>query len=168
MINFRLIVVILTGSFLLFSCKSKDKGIPDYLNPEKNVEIRVEDLLSRMTLREKVGQMVQYLPPQWMSETFARRGLNTDQVQREFYTPVHEIEEKVRLGEIGSFLNIRGPEEANKLQKLAEESRLKIPLLSAVDAIHGHAYFNDGATIFPTSIGLSCSWDTGLAYRIAK
>ena len=168
MTNIRQIIIPVFGFFLLFSCTSKENRVPDYLNPEKNLELRVEDLLSRMTLREKVGQMVQYLPPQWMSETFARRELNTDQVQREFYAPVAEIEEKVRLGEIGSFLNIRGPEEANKLQKLAEESRLKIPLLSAVDAIHGHAYFNDGATVFPTSIGLSCSWDTELAYRIAK
>jgi beta-glucosidase len=165
---FKNIVIVAIGVFLVYSCKPKETGIPVYLNPVNPVEKRVEDLLSKMTLREKIGQMNQYAGPDRVTEWFQRRGLNTGDNQREVYTPVKEIKEKTRLGEIGSFLFVSGAKEANELQRIAENSRLKIPLLIAIDAIHGHAMFPQGATVFPTNIGLSCSWDTELAGRIAS
>ncbi len=142
-------------------------GAQNYLDPRVPVEQRVEDLLSRMTLHEKVGQMNQYVGPERVNEWFERRGLNTGDNQSEFYATIEEIKNRVRRGEIGSFLFVSGPQEANLLQGLADQTRLKIPLLIAIDAIHGHAMFPSGGTAFPTSVGLSCSWDIELAGRIA-
>lgn len=153
---------------LVISCNRSTESVPDYLNSEISVERRVEDLLGRMTLKEKVGQMNQYVGPDRVQEWFDRRGLNTGDNQSDFYTTIDSIKLRVSAGEIGSFLFASGPREANELQRLAEESRLKIPLLIAIDAIHGHAMFPEGGTVFPTNIGLSCSWDTNLAGKIAR
>lgn len=168
--NFPLLksILILVTICLTWSCKNTRELTPAYLNPDNPTEKRVDDLLSRMTLEEKVGQMNQYAGPERVQEWFDRRGLNTGDNQSEVYTPIAGIEEMVRTGEIGSFLFVSGAEESNRLQKLAKESRLKIPLFIAIDAIHGHAMLPSGATVYPTNIGLSCSWDTILASRIAR
>jgi beta-glucosidase len=73
----------------------------------------------------------------------------------------------VRKGEIGSFLHVKNVKEANALPKLAMESRLKIPLLIGIDAIHGHAHIL-GATVYPTQLSLSSTWDDDLLYEVAK
>lgn len=105
-----------------------------YKDPSRSIEERVEDLLDRMTLEEKVGQMVQGRAnpdgETWLKEQHA-----------------------------GSLLHTVHPKQCEALQTMAMESRLGIPLLLAIDAIHGHA-FHKGATIFPTQLTLSCSWDT--------
>lgn len=111
-----------------------------YKDPQRPVEERVEDLLSRMTLEEKVGQMCQL---------DGRK----------------EPERWVREKQIGSLLHVMG-EVTNELQKLAEQSRLSIPILFGIDAIHGHAFCPSG-TVFPTPLGLSCSWNPELIEKIA-
>ncbi|MFB0519785.1 MAG: beta-glucosidase BglX [Acidobacteriota bacterium] len=91
---------------------------------------KVEELLSMMTLEEKVGQLTQY------------SGFSSSRA------------ELVRQGKIGSFLNIIGAEDTNKIQKIAvEESRLGIPLIFGLDVIHGYR------TIFPIPLAQACSWD---------
>lgn len=98
---------------------------------EQDVNKRVEDLLSKMTLEEKIGQMNQ----------LNFNDLNAD------------IKYRVKRGDIGSFLNILKPEEVNALQKVAmEESRLGIPLIVARDVIHGFK------TIFPIPLGQAASF----------
>jgi beta-glucosidase len=72
----------------------------------------------------------------------------------------------VREGKIGSFLHVKDVTEANELQRLALQSRLKVPLIIGIDAIHGHAHIY-GATVYPTELALASSWDTALARRIA-
>jgi len=93
----------------------------------------VEDLLAKMTLEEKVGQMSQI-------------ALNTpDKALRD---------ERILKGEVGSFLFITDPKEINRLQHLAmEKSRLHIPLIFGYDVIHGFR------TIYPVPIALAASWD---------
>ena len=112
-----------------------------YEDPRRPIEERVEDLLGRMTLEEKVGQMCQ-LDGRWEPERWWR--------------------EK----HVGSFLHVMG-ETTGDLQKLAADSRLGIPLLFGIDAIHGHA-FCPGATVFPTPLGLSCSWNPELIEEIGR
>ncbi|HEV8158985.1 MAG TPA: glycoside hydrolase family 3 N-terminal domain-containing protein, partial [Pyrinomonadaceae bacterium] len=99
------------------------------------IEKKVNELLARMTLAEKLGQLQQL-----------------DGEANGKYRPEHL--ELARNGLLGSTLNVRGAEQSNELQKIAvEQSRLKIPMLFAFDVIHGYR------TMFPIPLGESASWD---------
>lgn len=113
-----------------------------YRNPRLSIEERITDLLGRMTLEEKVGQMCQ-LP-----------------VFSDLRTAV------VEQG-LGSIL-CGVDEDVDRLQHLAvEETRLGIPLLVGIDAIHGHSMAYN-ATIFPTQLAMSCAWDEALCEAVAR
>ena len=99
------------------------------------IENKVEALLQKMTIEEKLGQMNQLSP--WDFEELAAR---------------------VRKGEVGSILNVVNPEEINKIQKIAvEESRLGIPILVSRDVIHGYK------TIFPIPLGQAATFNPQIA-----
>ncbi len=115
--------------------------VPLYKDPSQPAVRRAEDLLSRMTLAEKVGQMLQ---------------LN-GQVD-----PVRTIQEK----QPGSLLHILNERLAEAMDAAAA-TRLGIPLLIGEDGIHGHS-FHPGATIFPTQLALACSWSTELVEQVAR
>jgi beta-glucosidase len=116
---------------------------PDYL-PREPVA-RVEQLLSQMSLAEKVGQMTQV--------SIMAAELETDKAR---------LLERVRLGRVGSFLNAADRELRNELQRAAVEgSRLGIPLLFGRDVIHGFR------TIFPIPLAQAASFDPGLARAAA-
>ncbi|MBI3176180.1 MAG: glycoside hydrolase family 3 C-terminal domain-containing protein [Chloroflexi bacterium] len=117
------------------------KPIPAYRNPSLSVEERVSDLLGRMTLEEKVGQLIM-----WDARPDDLSFINTRQP--------------------GSILHIWG-EKARKAMQLAAQNRLGIPLLIGEDAIHGHSFWK-GATIFPTQLALACSWNPALLERVAR
>ncbi|GIV94246.1 glycoside hydrolase family 3 N-terminal domain-containing protein [Chloroflexus aurantiacus] len=104
---------------------------------------RADDLLAKMTLEEKAGQISQY---------FYFRG----------WTAQNElVEAQVRAGRVGSLLFVADPRETNRLQRIAvEESRLGIPLLFGFDVIHGLR------TIFPVPLGMAASWDPQLYERV--
>ena len=107
---------------------------------EKEAFKFADKLVKKMTLREKFGQLEQFI---------TRKGVVTgpEGVKR-------DIESAVRKGEVGSFLSIRNREEALRLQKMAvEESRLGIPLIFGFDIIHGCKI------IFPENLAMSCSWN---------
>ena len=109
---------------------------------DKNTEIenKVETLLHKMTLKEKLGQMNQLSP--WDFEDLAKR---------------------VRKGEVGSILNVVNPEEVNKIQKIAvEESRLGIPLIVSRDVIHGYK------TIFPIPLGQAATFNPEIVKEGAR
>jgi beta-glucosidase len=100
---------------------------------DPNISKKVEDLLSKMTLEEKVGQLVQCSG--WEDRYM----------------------DELKNGKIGSFLNITGAEDTNRIQKIAvENTRLHIPLLFGIDAVHGYR------TIFPIPLAEACSWDPEL------
>ncbi|HEY5774574.1 MAG TPA: beta-glucosidase BglX [Xanthomonadales bacterium] len=107
--------------------------------PPASLEARVDELLSRMTVAEKIGQMSQ---------------VNWDSA---------DLHQAVRDGRVGSVLNQVDVGEINDLQKLAtEESRLGIPLLIARDVIHGFK------TIFPIPLGQAASWNPGILAEGAR
>jgi len=112
-----------------------------YLDPQSPVGARVEDLLGRMTLPEKVGQMLQLDARQDLVDVVA-----------------------TRLA--GSVVHA-SPSRMVEAIELARRTRLGIPLLTADDCIHGHSFW-PGATIFPTQLGMACSWDPGLLRRVAR
>ena len=112
-----------------------------------DIERRVEALLKQMSQAEKVGQLNQY---SYGTPTGPATGRSA-------------VEDSIRRGEVGSFLNVTDPALSNRLQRLAmEESRLKIPLIFGLDVIHGYR------TIFPVPLALSSTWDAGLVERVSR
>ncbi|MBQ3881703.1 MAG: glycosyl hydrolase, partial [Bacteroidales bacterium] len=100
--------------------------------PKDETEKKIDELLSKMTLHEKVGQMNQLSGGAWLTESAAK-------------------------GEVGSILNCVDPAEINAVQRAAvEESRLGIPILVSRDVIHGFR------TMFPLPIGLAATFDPAL------
>ena len=146
-------------------------GIPVYKNASAPVGRRVDDLLGRMTLEEKVGQMNQFVGLEHIRRNEA--SLSEDDLRNNtanaFYPGFNadSVAEWTKEGLVGSFLHVLTVEEANYLQSLAMQSRLQIPVIFGIDAVHGNANAPDN-TVYPTNIGLACSFDTGLAYRIAR
>ena len=150
---------------------SAKKEQPLYKNPKASVAQRVDDLLARMTLEEKVGQMNQLVGIEHFkqySTSMSAEELATNTANA-FYpgVTVHDMETWTRRGLVSSFLHVLTLEEANHLQRLNMQSRLQIPLLIGIDAIHGNAKCK-GNTVYPTNIGLASSFDVDLAYKIAR
>ena len=147
------------------------KEQPIYKNPKASIEQRVNDLLSRMTLEEKVGQMnqlvgIEHFKQNSASMTAEELATNTASA---FYpgVTVKDMEDWTQRGLVSSFLHVLTMEEANYLQKLSMQSRLQIPLLIGIDAIHGNAKCKSN-TVYPTNIGLASSFDVEIAYKIAR
>lgn len=138
---------------------------PPYLNPKLSIEERIEDLMSRMTLEQKVYQMCQYVGLEHMKN--AESELSPEELEKNdalgFYPGLRtsDIARLTTEGKIGSFLHVVTPEEANKLQKLAQQSPLKIPLLIGIDAIHGNGLVS-GSTIYPSPISQAATFDDAL------
>ncbi len=132
-----------------------DDERPPYRQPELSVEERVTDLLERMTLEEKAGQVV----GTWCGHLGEEPTDLADvkRVIRDYHVGV-----AAPFG-WGGALNEQLDEvvdAVNELQQYAiEETRLGIPLLLNVDAVHGNAYVA-GSTVFPNALGAAATWDT--------
>src|ERR671929_1233764 len=114
---------------------------------DPRVEQRVNSLLQRMTLEEKIGQLVQY---SYGTPT----GPGTGRA---------DYKEMVARGQIGSLLNATGARETNEFQRIAmERSRLKIPLIFGLDVIHGYR------TIFPVPLALAATWNPQIVERASR
>ncbi|MGN8026618.1 glycoside hydrolase family 3 N-terminal domain-containing protein [Microbacterium sp. 22242] len=114
---------------------------PPYQDPSLSTAARVADLLGRMSVEEKAGQMLQL---------DARDDLRDHVLRRH----------------VGSILHT-SPERILEANRLTAETRLRIPLLVAEDCIHGHSFW-PGATVYPTQLGMAASWDAGLLERVAR
>ena len=132
----------------------------DYKDPTAPIEKRVESLLSQMTLEEKVGQMNQFCGVVHVSNMDKKAQADNQDAQG-YYPGINAdtLRKWTKEGRIGSYLHVLTPEEAVELQELAMQSRLGIPLIFGIDAIHGNCLAPDN-TAYPTSIGLACSFDT--------
>lgn len=118
------------------------KNIPDYKDRNKPVEVRVHDLLRRMTLEEKIAEL--NLVPYYASSDSAVRA-------------------QIRQGKIGALLKANGAALNRSLQEEAVgNSRLGIPLIFHEDVIHGYR------TLSPIPLAESCSWDTVMVRRSAE
>jgi hypothetical protein len=128
------------GIVLALGSLSADE-LPLYRDPIRSIAERTEDLLARMTLAEKIGQLTQGVVRPGGSEMTASI-------------------EAIRSGRVGSYilgLGLDDPTARNKLQEVAiKESRLGIPLIFGFDTIHGLR------TVFPIPLAVSCAWDPGL------
>ena len=141
------------------------QALEPYKNSDLSDEARVDDLLSRMTLIEKVGQMSQFVGPEHIARSEKNMTIEEMQAGDTFgiYPNLHssQIPDVIKKGRVGSFLHVKNPEEANFLQKYALQSRLGIPLLIGIDAIHGNGLVK-GATIYPSPITMASSWNLDL------
>src|ERR1700675_2884486 len=110
-------------------------------------EQKIDALLHKMTLEEKVGQLVQYSAGQPTGPGTGRT----------------DYDDMVQKGQVGALFNITTAREANAFQHVAiEKSRLRIPLIFGLDVIHGYR------TEFPIPLGLAATWDPELVQRGAR
>lgn len=112
-----------------------------YWNSELSVDERVADLLSRMSVREKIGQMLQ---------------LNAQD----------DLEDIIIGKTAGSILHT-SPQDLQRAHDLVQRTRLRIPMLVGDDLIHGYSFY-PGATIFPEQLGMAVSWDADKIENAAR
>jgi len=130
-----------------FSAAAQTSTAPNPQLASKKVNARVEALLKKMTLHEKVGQLTQYVVG--VDEGPGGTGTN--------------YEEMVAKGKVGSLMGVEGAEATNHYQHIAvEKSRLHIPILFGRDVIHGHR------TTFPVPLALAASWDLAAVETVAR
>jgi len=163
-------LLLFTISFLVFMACENDNQLK-YLNKDLDVEQRLDDLMKRMTLEEKVAQMTQFVGLNYITD--ADRNMSAEEIlnsdSRASYPGLlkRDIAKMVSEGKIGSFLHVLTLKEANRLQELAQKSRLKIPLLIGIDAIHGNGMVA-GTTVYPSPISLASTFDEKIANQIGK
>ena len=112
-----------------------------HLDPSRPVEQRVDDLLGRMTLAEKVGQMLQLDARQDLKEIVGDK--------------------------LAGAIVHTSPAKMLEAIDLVAKTRLQIPLLTGEDCIHGHSFW-PGATNFPTQLAMAATWDADLLERVAR
>jgi beta-glucosidase len=140
------------ASFLLvslcaFASAAQTHTVPNAQLASKETNARVDSLLKKMTLDEKVGQLVQY------SAGFATGPAASNLT----------YDDLVEKGQVGSMLNVVGANPTNHYQHIAmEKARLHIPILFGLDVIHGHH------TTFPIPLAIAASWDPEAAETVAR
>lgn len=134
-------------------------------NSGETIDKKVENLISQMTLQEKVGQMTQ-ITLQVVGKTQGSAG-------QKFELDEKKLEEAIVKYNIGSILNVwdvamsvdEWQNVITKIQDIAvKKTRLKIPVIYGIDAIHGANYIKE-ATLFPQSIGMAAAWNLDLVKK---
>lgn len=141
----------------------------EIISQKKNsdIEKKVKDLLSQMTLEEKVGQMTQVT-----LQVVSKKQGTKDQHHE---LDEAKLEEAILKYHVGSILNVYDVaheseywhEVITKIQNIAQKTRLKIPVIYGIDAIHGATY-TKGATLFPQALAVASTWNKHIAKRIGE
>ena len=136
-------------AILIVACN--DTKSKDSMTKASDIDKKVDSLLSKMTLEEKVGQMNQYNGFWNVTGPTPQEGLAAKKY------------EHLSQGKVGSMLNVRGVEQVKAVQKIAvEETRLGIPLIIGFDVIHGYK------TLSPIPLAESASWDMDAIKKSAE
>ncbi len=134
------LIYILALAAITFSCTQR--------TAETEMDGFIDDLMSQMTIEEKIGQLNLITPGGGIPTGSA---VSTD------------VEAKIIEGNVGGIFGVTGPEKVRQAQTLAvEKSRLKIPMLFGSDVIHGYK------TVFPIPLGISASWDMAMIEKTAR
>ena len=134
------------------------------VKPARDNTRRIEALLARMKLEEKVGQMTQL-----------QIGMISAGRDQEIQIDPAKLEKAIVQYGIGSILNVqdqalpidRWHEIIRQIQEASQRTRLKIPVIYGIDSIHGANYVQ-GATLFPQEIGMAATWNPALMQRAAE
>jgi len=130
---------------------------PVYKDPNQPIEKRVQDLLSRMTLEEKIAQMSEVGCDDMIQDNLVKSALISEKVLQKGVGTIHGFTLSSK-----EYAKI-----SNRIQKdLLEKSRLGIPALFIGEGLHGMV--QDGATIFPQAIGMGSTWNSGLINEVGK
>jgi len=139
--------LLLLTSLAAIPAIAQTRPVPNPQLASRELNERVNALLSKMTLDEKIGQLVQY------SAGYAT-GPGASNLR---------YDELAAKGAVGSMLNVVGAEATNHYQHIAvEKSRLHIPIIFGLDVIHGHR------TTFPVPLAVAASWDPAAAETVAR
>ncbi|WP_041537045.1 beta-glucosidase BglX [Pseudopedobacter saltans] len=141
--------IIAVGISVLMACTPKiaKQDKVEAVKNESEMDKFISELMSKMTLEEKIGQLNLLTGGDAVTGT----------------TVNSNIEQKIKNGQVGGFFSLTTPAKIRKTQEIAvNETRLKIPLIFGLDVIHGYK------TTFPIPLGLSCSWDMDLIYKTAR
>lgn len=142
-----------------FAQKSKSKPVVK----KSEIELKVASLLAKMTLEEKIGQMTQIT-------------VTNFQINGNNELNAAKLSEGIQKYHIGSILNVPNPgaqtienwkNYLTTINNETDKTRLKIPVLYGIDAIHGSSYTN-GATLFPQQIGMAATFNTALVKKGAE
>lgn len=143
---------------------------PDAESEKRTEDLKIEHILSQMSLEEKIGQMTQINISMIMSDSIQA---HYDSVTA-FVLDTNKLKQYITKWHIGSFLNGRGVAKEqwfnymDQLHRLnMQYSKLKIPLLYGVDHVHGSSYLKEG-TIYPHNINIAASFDTSLAGEMGR
>ena len=131
----------------------------------EDTEVRINELIEKMTVEEKVGQLTQIVPSLFGAFEEIISKLVEGEISYEEFQKMERNyhKEDIRKGLHGSMGGVTGAEISNELQRIAvEESRLGIPLIFGLDVIHGYK------TIFPIPLAEACSWDLELIEKTAE
>lgn len=150
--------VLFAALLSLAACSAKD-----WRDASLPASERAALLLKEMTLEEKIGQMCQYVGPCYVPPDQGSPYKNIDASDENLGNP--QLAQRIREGKVGAFLHVLTGEEAHQLQVLASESRLGIPLLMGIDAIHGNG-LRAGCTVYPGNIGLASTFRPELMEKI--
>ena len=132
--------------------------------PPRNNTRRVDALLQRMTLEEKIGQMTQL-----------ELGMVTSGKDQDIQIDPSKLEKAVVKYGVGSILNVKDQaltvekwqDIIRKIQEAGQKTRLKIPIIYGIDSIHGANYIR-GSTLYPQEIGMAATWNPVLMQRLAE
>jgi beta-glucosidase len=148
----------------LLSCKNEKKEVKS--GPGQDTEKKIDELLSKMTLEEKVGQMTQ------ITLDVICKGTSFDLNKEQEIDPVR-LDSALLIYQVGSILNTgtstlsreQWYKAISLIQDVAtKKTRMKIPVLYGIDAIHGATY-TKGATMFPQELCLAATWDPSFAEK---
>lgn len=170
--NQLLKALLLIVSVTFFACSPQEGSSPQYRNPKLPVDLRVSDLISRMTVEEKARQLDMYSgcksllnKEECFFPTFANAVANFEPTHAKEEAPFHPEKAEKAFGNLGiGCLHdlYQSPQLYNKVQDwVIKSNRLGIPAMFFEEGLHGYMSFNQ--TVFPQSISLSTTWNPALA-----
>jgi len=148
----RIATIALTAGLIFTSCSTEQQQVntpASHYFKNDNISQRVDSVMSLMTLDEKISQLTIYPNKDVITGPVGKVNIDMD--------------DYVKKGYMGGIFNLRTLSEVKHFQKIAvEESRLGIPLIFAMDMIHGYK------TIYPINLGMSSAWDIDAMQRYAR